>query len=90
MSFRGLEKLFHLLGWPGLIFMFQLRLHPQHLRLENPWLVFRRSDLIILSMTQTAFVLDHEEYVGGHRGIHSKDGVSGLMDDDGGWWMMDA
>lgn len=36
------------------------------------WTIDPRSDLIILSMTQTAFVLDHEEYVryGARRAIH--------------------
>ena len=65
----------------GLIFIFQLRLPPPQrpCGLENAW-GFRRSDLIILSMTQTAFVLDHEEYVVVTQGSNN-DGVSGLMDD---------
>jgi len=79
MCFPGLEKLFHLLGW----FDFHLPVTastPQRpCGLENAW-GFRRSDLIILSMTQTAFVLDHEEYVVVTQGSNN-DGVSGLMDD---------
>lgn len=79
MSFRGLEVVICL---DGLIFMFQYE------TTNNcdftPWFsrdFFRRSDLIILSMTQTAFVLDHEEYVVVTQGSNN-DGVSGLKDDD--------